>query len=270
MDIEMKLRKRQMLESLDYIDDDLISSTLKKIKPDFAAAEPEKMTWRTPLKYWKRFVALAACLVLLSCAIPLISYILPSIGRIFTGNAGAGSDEYSDYDPYTDSAVFDYPVDMPAVEIYADVLTGGWLVTYVTDFDSANIKAVAGEGLWEEFHSKVQKGEPAVFRKAFYVEKNNSRNHLPEGVEPDGNPVISLTEVVYDGEKYYFSHRDMLPSYSHDYSVVKAYTYLRLSLKMNERDKQFYFLTNDPDLRWWSPLLSTSSPDYEEIYRPEE
>jgi hypothetical protein len=268
MDIEMKLRKRQMLESLDYIDDDLISSTLKKIKPDFAAAEPEKMTWRTPLKYWKRFVALAACLVLLSCAIPLISYILPRLGVVFGGNAG--SDEYSDYDPYTDSAVFDYPVDMSAVEIYADVLTGGWLVTYVTDFDSANIKTVAGEGLWEEFHSKVQKGEPAVFRKAFYVEKNNSRNHLPEGVEPDGNPVISLTEVVYDGEKYYFSHRDMLPSYSHDYSVVKEYTYLRLSLKMNERDKQFYFLTNDPDLRWWSPLLSTSSPDYEEIYRPEE
>ena len=267
MDIEMKLRKRQMLESLDYIDDDLISSTLKKIKPDFAAAEPEKMTWRTPFKYWRRFVALAACLVLLSCAIPLISYILPRIGVVFGGNAG--SDEYSDYDPYTDSAVFDYPVDMPAEEIYDDVLTGGWLVTYVTDFDSANIKTVAGEGLWEEFHSKVQKGEPAVFRKAFYVEKNNSRNHLPEGVEPDGNPVISLTEVVYDGEKYYFSHRDMLPSYSHDYSVVKEYTYLRLSLKMNERDKQFYFLTNDPDLRWWSPLLSMQAPDYEEIYRPE-
>lgn len=85
MDIEMKLRKRQMLESLDYIDDDLISSTLKKIKPDFAAAEPEKMTWRTPLKHWKRFVALAACLLLLSVASPLVSYIAEVIGGLEFG-----------------------------------------------------------------------------------------------------------------------------------------------------------------------------------------
>lgn len=264
MSMNIKPENRRLLESLEHIDEKLVLEALGDLK-DTSPKESAKN-----FGHWKRIAAMAACLVLLSCAIPLISYILPSIGRIFTGNAGAGSDEYSDYDPYTDSAVFDYPVDMPAEEIYADVLTGGWLVTYVTDFDSANIKTMAGEGLWEEFHSKVQKGEPAVFRKAFYVEKNNSRNHLPEGVEPDGNPVISLTEVVYDGEKYYFSHRDMLPSYSHDYSVVKEYTYLRLSLKMNERDKQFYFLTNDPDLRWWSPLLSMQAPDYEEIYRPEE
>lgn len=85
MDIEMKLRKRQMLESLDYIDDDLISSTLKKIKPDFAAAEPEKMTWRTPLKYWRQFVALAACLLLLSVASPLVSYIAEVIGGLEFG-----------------------------------------------------------------------------------------------------------------------------------------------------------------------------------------
>ncbi len=135
MDIEMKLRKRQMLESLDYIDDDLISSTLKKIKPDFAAAESEKMTWRTPLKYWRQFVALAACLVLLSCAIPLISYILPSIGRIFTGNAGAGSDEVTYPEHYYDMSdrdliehigeVPDEFVDIVSKNLFADVVTSG-------------------------------------------------------------------------------------------------------------------------------------------------
>lgn len=268
MDIEMRMRKRQMLESLGYIDDDLISGTLKKIKPDVPAPADAK---KNPFKHWKRMAALAACVVLLSCAIPLVGYVLPGIGGIFTGNAGAGNDDFSDYDPYTDSAVFDYPVDMPAEEIYADVLGGGWFVRSVSDSSSLNIKTDAGEDLWDTFYGKVKKGEPAVFRSAFYVEKNDSKDLLPEGVdEPDGNPAIELTEVVYDGEKYYYSYRRMLPSYSHDYSVIKEYTYLRLSLKMNERDKQFYFLTNDPDLRWWSPFLSTSSPDYEEIYRPEQ
>lgn len=269
MDIEMKLRKRRMLESLDYIDDDLISGTLRKIKPDVPiVVELDKN--KNPFKHWKRIALMVACLILLSCAIPLVSYVLPSIGIVFGGNAGAGSDNFSDYDPYTDSAVFSYPIDMPAEEIYADVLEGGWLVTCVTDFYSANKKTMAGEELWDEFYSKVGNKEPAVFRSAFYVEKNNGSAFLSEeDGEPDGKPVISLTEVVYDGERYYYSSRDMLPSYSRDYSVVKEYTYLRLSLKMDERDKQFYFLTNDPDLRWWSPFLSTSSPDYEEIYRPE-
>lgn len=270
MDLKMKQRKVRMLESLAYIDDDLISGTLRKIKPDVHTVVATDIN-KNPFKHWKRIAVMVACLVLLSCAIPLISYLMPRIGITIGGNAGAGNEEFLNYDPYTDSAVFVYPVDMPAEEIYADVCEGGWLVSAITDFNSANKKTVTGEGLWEDFYRKVVNKEPAVFRSAFYVEKNNISTYLPEGVyEPDGKPVISLSEVVYDGEKFYYSYREMFPSYSYDSSEVKEYIYLRLSLKNNEKDQQFYFLTNDPDLRWWSPFLSLPAPDYKEIYRPED
>ena len=36
---------------------------------------------------------MVACLVMLSCAIPLISYVLPQLGDAFSGSAGAGSSE---------------------------------------------------------------------------------------------------------------------------------------------------------------------------------
>ena len=105
---------------------------------DFAAAEPEKMTWRTPLKYWRQFVALAACLVLLSCAIPLISYILPSIGRIFTGNAGAGSDEVTYPEHYYDMS------DRDLIEhIGAEILSG----KHHTDTEVGVLYSVSGSKL---------------------------------------------------------------------------------------------------------------------------
>ena len=60
----------------------------------------------------------------------------------------------------------------------------------------------------------------------------------------------------------------MLPSYSFDFVEVKEYLYLKLSKKVNKHDRQFYFLTSDPKLEWWSSFISASRPDYEEIYTP--
>ena len=260
MSMNIKPENRRLLESLEHIDEKLVLEALGDLK-DTSPKESAK-----PFGHWKRIAAMAACLVLLSCAIPLISYILPRLGVVFGGNAG--SDEYSDYDPYTDSAVFDYPVDMPAEEIYADVLLGGWCVWSVKNFDSVK-RLDAGAELWDEFYQKVRNKEPAVYRTAFYIEENNSDALLPEEVtEPDGNPCIQLTEIFYDGEKFYYSDRNMLPSYSFDFVEVKEYLYLKLSKKMNKHDRQFYFLTNDPKLEWWSSFISSSRPDYEEIYTP--
>ena len=92
MELENKLRKRRMLEALDYIDDDIISSTVKKITPDdYRVAEPV-MTWRTPLKHWRQYLALAACLLLLSIAFPLFNYVAVFISNL-TGSAGSESTE---------------------------------------------------------------------------------------------------------------------------------------------------------------------------------
>ena len=89
MELENKLRKRIMLEALDYIDDDIISSTVKKITPDDCRTADPVITWRTPLKHWKRYIALVACLLLLSMASPLFNYVAVVISNL---NAGAGSE----------------------------------------------------------------------------------------------------------------------------------------------------------------------------------
>ena len=87
MNNEMIMRKKQMLEALDYIDDDLIAGTLRKIKPETFANTSEQpiMTWRTPFKHWRQFAALAACILLLSMASPLVSYIAEVIGGLEFG-----------------------------------------------------------------------------------------------------------------------------------------------------------------------------------------
>lgn len=89
MELENKLRKRIMLEALDYIDDDIISSTVKKINPDDCRTDDPVITWRTPLKHWKRYIALVASLLLLSMASPLFNYVAVVISNL---NAGAGSE----------------------------------------------------------------------------------------------------------------------------------------------------------------------------------
>ena len=88
MNNDAYLKKRQALEALDYIDDDIISGVLGKIKSDCATVADTTRTWRTPLKYWKQFAALAACLILLSVASPLVSYVAEVISNL---GAGAGS-----------------------------------------------------------------------------------------------------------------------------------------------------------------------------------
>ena len=92
MELENKLRKRRMLEALDYIDDDIISNTVKKITPDDYRVAESVMTWRTPLKHWRQYLALAACLLLLSISFPLFNYVAVFISNL-TGSAGSESTE---------------------------------------------------------------------------------------------------------------------------------------------------------------------------------
>ena len=129
MNNEIRMRKRQMLESLEYLDDDLISGVLKKIKPEREYADPVR-TWRTPLKHWKSIAVLAACTVLLAFAAPtasFISQVISNYSSVAGGNAGAGTAESEVIDSGFDKALERY-ADMSADEIYADVLKGGWVV----------------------------------------------------------------------------------------------------------------------------------------------
>ncbi len=110
MNNEMRMRKRQMLEALEFIDDDLISGVLKKIKPELEIAEPVR-TWRTPFKHWKQFVALTACLILLSVASPLANFISQAVSN-FRAGAGSGTTEELSSTPITDEngVPYTYPM----------------------------------------------------------------------------------------------------------------------------------------------------------------
>ena len=92
MSKENTITDRRLLAALDYIDQKYIDDVFDIIKEPEAAGEPEKMTWRTPLKHWRQFVALAACILLLSIASPLVSYIAEVI-RDFNAGAGSGTTE---------------------------------------------------------------------------------------------------------------------------------------------------------------------------------
>ena len=88
MSKENAITDHRLLAALDYIDQKYIDDVFNIIKEPEAAGEPEKMTWRTPFKHWRQFVALAACILLLSIASPLVNYIAQVISNF---NAGAGS-----------------------------------------------------------------------------------------------------------------------------------------------------------------------------------
>ena len=94
MRMKITPENRRLLEALSFIDDSIVSDMLAEIKvPDAPSSERNKKVTRRSLRY---FLTLAACLMLLIAAVPIITYFVPRIGIIFSGNAGAGSgtDEY--------------------------------------------------------------------------------------------------------------------------------------------------------------------------------
>lgn len=94
MRMNIKPENRRLLEALSFIDDSIVSDMLAEIKiPDAPSPERNKKVTRRSIRY---FLTLAACLMLLIAAVPIITYFVPRIGIIFSGNAGAssGTDEY--------------------------------------------------------------------------------------------------------------------------------------------------------------------------------
>ncbi len=235
----------RLLEALEYIDQDLVGEVAVKLKFDETAPLTEEpvMTWRTPFKHWKRMIAAVACLILLSCAIPIINYVLPRIGIAIGGNAGAGSSdvELNEYGSPYERAIDAYPADMPADEIYADVLKGGWVV--VQDSKCEIITAVE---LWQEFINAVEAGKECSVLIAYYSDHVTIKFVGADDEQYAGISQIVLAEVKYDGNKFVKSTKWFHPDYKNFYS--SEYSYL-----LNERnpftDRTTYYLADKPDQR---------------------
>ena len=71
-------QKKQLLESIDYIDDAMLSDTLSRVNTD-AAVAGRAPARRTKSMYWlKQTAALVACTLLLSAIVPILTYVLRS------------------------------------------------------------------------------------------------------------------------------------------------------------------------------------------------
>ena len=86
---------RRLLEVIELLDSKYVEEMFDDLKVPQRQEEP-KITWRAPFKHWKHFVALAACVLLLSLAIPTINYVLPRFGIFIGGTAGAGTTDFTE------------------------------------------------------------------------------------------------------------------------------------------------------------------------------
>ncbi len=91
---------KRLLGALDYIDDKFIAEVTDDYEIfDYVGKPTRKMR----LRIARQYLVYAACLVLLACAMPIVSYIVPQIGELFGGNAGnVGDTETRDLDGFAD------------------------------------------------------------------------------------------------------------------------------------------------------------------------
>ena len=89
-------QKKQLLESLDHIDDAMLSDTLSRVNTDSAVAGRATLTKKRPIYWVKQTAALVACTLLLSAIIPILSFVLRTVGMIPPASAEDPQSEEQD------------------------------------------------------------------------------------------------------------------------------------------------------------------------------
>ena len=238
---------KRLLGALDYIDERFIAEVTESYT--FEAPGEYKRDKKTVFKAYRQFAALAACLLLISAAFPVLNYAVQRFGTgIWEGNAGAGNETFDS--PY-ERAIDAYPEGMSAKEIYADVLKGGWVI-------NVDGEITAGEDLWEDFLSQTKNKTKASILIALYEENREA---------------IFLKSVSYNGEVYNCDLRyicqpeskDRISSFSAKYLVCHDMTSSTYEEKRNwDPPTQFvWFLTDYPEIPYIEQLIVYESEHYE-------
>lgn len=93
---------KRLLGALDYIDEKYIAEVTESYKV-FEESDGKISVRRAVKTSVKQIVILAACAMLLSLAIPIVSYIVPQMGEMLGGNAGnIGEPETFDMEGFAD------------------------------------------------------------------------------------------------------------------------------------------------------------------------
>ena len=261
---------KRLLGALDYIDERFIAEVTEDYE-SFEVPGVYKPNKRAHRRAYRQFAAMAACLILLTSAFPVVGKFLAGKGVNlggWGGNAGAGTSELEMPTPTetqalntepemtqvletepaeTQAAVIDSGfdkaleryADMSAEEIYADVLKGGWVVIGEDNSDFA-----AGKDLWLDFFEKSQKGEPAVVLVANYIPNYEYRN-----IKQD---IMCLHEIIYNGELFSHKHLDTLPNETISQKEYKFLKNDKIEYTANGElfSSEAFFLTNDDTWKW--------------------
>lgn len=87
MRTNIKPENRRLLEAVEYIDENIILGVLSELRMPTDEITAKK---HTGFAHAKHIALIAACALILGAAIPVVSYVLPKLGAVIGGNAGAG------------------------------------------------------------------------------------------------------------------------------------------------------------------------------------
>lgn len=97
---------KRLLGVLDGVDEKFIAEALES----YDLADPQK-TRKAPI--YRRVALLAACLLLITAAFPVVNYVLPRFGITFGGNASAGEFDMSEFADMSERDLIEHVGEVP-------------------------------------------------------------------------------------------------------------------------------------------------------------
>ena len=180
-------QKKQLLESIDYIDDAMLSDTLSRVNTDAAVAGRATLTKKRPIYWVKQTAALVACTLLLSAIIPILSFVLRTVGMIPPASAEDPQSEEQDVIEQTEPEETDpYPGEL-----------GSEGLRYMINEDGATVSFIG----WGDFSgntayiASVYEGLPVT--KIFFYEVWEQQERLKE-IEKNNPDYIEQTSAPDD------------------------------------------------------------------------
>lgn len=243
---------KRLLGALDYIDDKFIAEVTEGYKI-FEESDGKISARRTLKISLRQFAALAACLILLSAAFPVVNYVVKVIS-----SSAAGWGSLNEYGSKYDRAIDAYPDDMPVEDIYEDILKGGWVVIH--DKQSKDVVSI---DLWLDFLNNVEKNKSSSVLIAYYSETPllvhrdySELSNIPidtslyESHSIVDGAMLLLVEIEYDRNVFIRSEVGYNPIIEYNTS---EYLYLNEDPAPNGK-RITYYLSNEPN---YSPKPSS-------------
>lgn len=190
-------QKKHLLESIDYIDDAMLSDTLSRVRTDAAVAGRAPATQRKPMYWLKQTAALVACTLLLSAIIPILSFVLRTVGMIPPASAEDPQSEEQDVIEQTEPEETDpYPGELGSEGLRYMINEDGATVSFIGwgDF-SGNTAYIASvyEGLpvTNIFFYEVWEQQERLKE----IEESNS-DYIEQTIAPDDFSFPNIKHVV--------------------------------------------------------------------------